>query len=120
MDTNFSIDMLLRWSKEVSLQTKTSSRQRRDISIEINVIRRCTPAECYVYRQRKNRLYKGTLPKYLHTRNILSIVVCVSIKVMKFHSKDPKRCFGDRYGARYRKSFQGVVKPRNFFVPVKL
>ena len=32
MDTNFSIDMLLRWSKEVSLQTKTSSRQRRDIS----------------------------------------------------------------------------------------
>ena len=67
MDTNFSIDMLLRWSKEVSLKTKTSSRQRRDISIEINVIPRCTPAECYVYRQRKNRLYKGTLPKYLHT-----------------------------------------------------
>ena len=48
MDTGFSIDMLLRWSKEVSLETKTSSRQRRDISIEINVIRRCTPAECYV------------------------------------------------------------------------
>ena len=42
---------------------------RRDISIEINVIRRCTPAECYVYRRRKNRLYKGTLPKYLHTLN---------------------------------------------------
>ena len=50
MDPGFSIDMLLRWSKEVSLETKTSSRQRRDISIEINVIRRCTPAECYVYR----------------------------------------------------------------------
>ena len=53
MAPGFSIDMLLRWSKEVSLKTKTSSRQRRDISIEINVIRRCTPAECYVYRQRK-------------------------------------------------------------------
>ena len=72
IDPNFSIDMLLRWSKEVSLQTKTSSRQRRDISIEINVIRRCTPAECYVYRRRKNHLYKGTLPKYLHTRLSIS------------------------------------------------
>ena len=35
--------------------------------MEINVVRRCTPAECYVYRRRKNRLYKGALPKYLHT-----------------------------------------------------
>ena len=48
--TGFSIDMLLRWSKEVSLEIKeTSSRQRRDISIEINIVRSCTPAECYVY-----------------------------------------------------------------------
>ena len=68
MNTGFSIDMLLRWSKEVSLQPKTFSRQRRDISIDINVIRRCTPAECYGYRWRKNPLYKGKLPKYLHTQ----------------------------------------------------
>ena len=44
----FSIDILLRWSKETSLEIKTSSRQRRDMSIEINISRRCTPAECYV------------------------------------------------------------------------
>ena len=48
MCPSFSIDILLRWSKEGPLQIKASSRQRRDISIEINIIRRCTPAECYV------------------------------------------------------------------------
>ena len=44
----FSIDILLRWSKETSLEIKTSSRQRRDMSIEVNIIGSCTPAECYV------------------------------------------------------------------------
>ena len=39
----FSIDMLLRWSKEVSLQIKISLRQRHDISIEIKIARRCKP-----------------------------------------------------------------------------
>ena len=35
-------------SKEIFFKIKLSSRQRRDISIEIGSIYRRTPAECYV------------------------------------------------------------------------
>ena len=45
----FSIDILLRWSKEVSLQMNISSRQRRGMSIEIRILQSRTPAECYVF-----------------------------------------------------------------------
>ena len=41
------------------------------MSIEVKIVRSCTPAECYVCWQGLDRgkpLYNGTLPKYLHTQ----------------------------------------------------
>ena len=44
---------------------------------------------------------------------------CQKVSLMKFHSKDPKACFADRYEVRCGKGFEGVVKSRVFFITVK-
>ena len=61
-ELSLSIDILLRWSKETSRRSGFSSRQRRDISIGVDVSDKCPPAECYVL----DRPDMVTLPEYLH------------------------------------------------------
>lgn len=75
---SLSIDILLRWSKEASERSGFSSRQRRDISIGVDVNDEGTPAECYVL----DRPDMGTLPEYLHTP-ILLTPVCSRIRLSK-------------------------------------
>ena len=60
-----SIDILLRWSKEVFGEVGIFSRQRRDMSIVADVSDKGTPAECYVL----DRSTMVTLPEYLHTHS---------------------------------------------------
>ena len=62
-----SIDILLRWSKEVFGEVGLFSRQRRDMSIVSDVSDKCTPAECYVL----ECFDMVTLPEYLHTLGML-------------------------------------------------
>ena len=67
---SFSIHILLRWSKEASLEIKTSSRQRRDMSIEIKSVGSCHSSGvlCALTKgDRDKSVSNGTLPKYLHT-----------------------------------------------------
>ena len=66
---SLSIDILLRWSKETSRRSGFSSRQRRDISIGVDVSDKGTPAECYVL----DRSDMVTLIEYLHTPMLTQI-----------------------------------------------
>ena len=82
---SFSIDISRLWREDAFICKNNFLLQRSNMSIEINIVRRCTPAECYVCWRGAvgvNRLYKGTLPKYLHTPFAFYLILSVLRVIM--------------------------------------